>query len=168
MPLQVSAAGRTPPAQVSAPPAQVSVPVRQAPIIEPQEPPPPGLPSSVVPSQSSSRPLQRSVVGPTSPAQLSEPPMQVVVPRTHSPVSVPQAAPPPGLLSSMFESQSSSIELQVSVPGRTSPVQTSAPAVQTMVPVEQAPTSEPQTAPPPGFISSVVPSQSSSIALHVS
>jgi len=49
----------------SAPPTQLIVPaVTQVPVPEDEHPaPPPGLPSSTVPSQSSSTPLQASVVG---------------------------------------------------------------------------------------------------------
>ena len=65
--LQLSDTGLVPPLQVSAPPEQVVVPGEHAPIEEPQLAPPSGLPSSVIPSQSSSTALQSSVEGPLPP-----------------------------------------------------------------------------------------------------
>src|SRR5688500_4798254 len=51
-------------------------------------------PSSVIPSQSLSRESHTSVAGPVEPVQTRVPPRQVWLPATHSPVPVPQAAPP--------------------------------------------------------------------------
>ena len=75
--------------------------------------------SSVAPSQSSSRPSQVSAAGPTLPVQVSTPAVHASVPGLHSPVSMPQLAPPPGSPSSMIVSQSLSSPSQRSrAPGK--------------------------------------------------
>jgi hypothetical protein len=56
------------------------------------------------------------MAGPVSPPHTRVPSVHVVIPLTHSPSSVPQLAPPPGLPSSVSPSQSSSRELHVSAP----------------------------------------------------
>src|SRR3990172_3073559 len=69
----------------------------QPPSAGPHATPPPGLPLSTAPSQSLSRRSQASATGPVSPVQPPHtPPVQVWVPATHSPMSLPHAriAPP--------------------------------------------------------------------------
>src|ERR1043165_1381446 len=84
-PSQVSTVGPTSPGHTSAPFEQVRRPVLHAPIELPHTwLASIGL-SSTWPLQSSSRPLQRSGVGPTSPAHCRLPPTQIVVPSRHSP-----------------------------------------------------------------------------------
>ena len=100
---------------------QLRVPGEHDPAELPQVAPPPGLPSSTLPSQSSSSPLQTSGAGPLPPTQVSPPPMHIWVPLVHSPAELPHAAPPPGLPSSVAPSQSSSSPLQLSVPGPVPP-----------------------------------------------
>src|SRR5689334_708343 len=63
-------------------------------------------PLSTMPLQSSSRLLQVSVAGPTSPTHTSVPLAHDVVPVAHSPVSTPHVAPLPGFPSSTVPSQS--------------------------------------------------------------
>ena len=60
-----SGTGPTSPTQETEPPTQCSVPVEHSPVEMPHEAPPPGSPSSTVPSQSLSRPSHTSAVGPT-------------------------------------------------------------------------------------------------------
>jgi len=74
-----------PPTHVSIPPLHIVVPRVHVPVIEPQDAPPPGLPSSVEPSQSLSRPSQISVVGPVAPVQTNAPPTHVFTPGLHVP-----------------------------------------------------------------------------------
>src|SRR5690606_10576242 len=106
--LQTSGIGPTAPTQVSDPETHASVPLLHSPVSMPQLAPPSGSPSSTMPSQSLSRPSQRSGLGPVSPMQTRAPPMQVSTPSSHSPSSVaPQLPPPPGLPSSISPSQSS-------------------------------------------------------------
>ena len=140
----------------------------QRPVEVPQLPPPPGSPSSMVPSQSSSSPLQSSAVGPVSPVQTSAPPMHCSRPWSQVPVPVPQSRPPSGLPSSVMPSQSSSSPLQSSVVGLVAPMHVIAPLVQASVPVVHSPTLLPHAPPPPGSPSSTVPSQSSSRPSQIS
>jgi hypothetical protein len=60
--------------------------------------------------------LQVSAPPPTAPTQNSTPFWHWVVPAMHTPASVPQLAPPPGLPSSTAPSQSLSTPSQVSTP----------------------------------------------------
>ena len=79
------------PLQVSAPDTH-AVWVTQPPSAGPHATPPPGLPLSTAPSQSLSRRSQASATGPVSPVQPPHtPPVQVWVPATHSPMSLPHA-----------------------------------------------------------------------------
>src|SRR5262245_52980382 len=100
------------------------------------------------PSQSSSWLLHVSGIGPTAPTHEPQaPPEQVCVPATHAPTSVPHGCVAPLVHehpSSTTPSQSSSIKLQVSVPGPTDPPHTPhAPAKHPCVPDTHAPTSVP-------------------------
>ena len=167
-PLHASAAGTVPPSQTRVPERQASIPAVQAPVVLPQAAPPPGLPSSTEPSQSSSKPLHSSALPSMRPSQMIAPATQFWVPRRQTPMSLPQAAPPPGLFSSVMPSQSSSTPLQVSVVAVTPPVQVRPPATQVSAPWLQAPVESPHAAPPPGLPSSTDPSQSSSAVLHSS
>src|SRR3990167_7579142 len=99
---------RVPPLQLVVPAAQTpSRPVEQA-------WPPPGLPSSVAPSQLLSKPSQVSDEAETSWLQTTSPPLQLVVPVEQTPARpVAQAWPLPGLPSSVAPSQSSSVPSQV-------------------------------------------------------
>src|SRR5688572_1339031 len=94
-------------------------------------------PSSRLPSQSSSRLLQVSVMGVTPPKHWTVPAMQAVIPGAHSPMLSPQGNPRPGMASSTSPLQSSSRPLQVSAAPPTAPSQTSAPVVQTNAPGAQ-------------------------------
>src|SRR4051812_10906361 len=121
--------------------------------------PPPGLPSSIVPSQLLSTPSQRSALGCTSWWQVTAPPAQGVVPAAQAPrLPVLQATPPPGLPSSTTPSQSLSTPSQTSVVGRVVCTQWREPPVQAETPIEQAPWRPVlQAAPPPGLASSTWP-----------
>src|SRR5512140_1017059 len=112
-------------------------------------------PSSMPPLQSSSTLLHASATGPIPPAQASTPPWHIVLPDVHCPTSVPQAAPPPGLPSSVAPLQLSSWLLQVSAVGPMPPTQTSPPFWHCSVPNSHAPTLVPQRPPPPGLPSSI-------------
>src|ERR1041385_4393577 len=79
-------------------------------------------PSSIVPSQSSSSPLQISVDGPVPPMHCTVPATQWFVPWTHVPVPLPQRAPPPGSPSSTMPLQSLSTLSQISARGTTTPL----------------------------------------------
>src|SRR5690606_31555363 len=104
--------------QTMLPPMQLVMPGPQTPCCPVlQACPPPGLPSSVWPLQSSSRPLQLSDEGDVFGTQERLPPEQVEVPTEQTPGwPVGQTKPPPGLFSSTWPSQSSSRPLQISLP----------------------------------------------------
>src|SRR5690606_38906180 len=108
-------------------PTQCLTPAVHSPASVPQLAPPSGSPSSTVPSQSSSSPLQVSATGPTAPSHTITPPRHISVPLTHSPTALPHAPPPPGLPSSIEPSQSSSRPLHDSGPPPVAPTHTSAP-----------------------------------------
>ena len=116
--LQVSVAGFTPPAHAPQRPfTQVSVPGRQIPTVaRPHDrvvPSRQSHPSSTIPSQSSSPPLQSSVAGPIAPRHVPHTPAaQVSVPGRQSPTLLPHGRAMP----STMPSQSSSVPLQVSPP----------------------------------------------------
>ena len=130
--------------------------------------------SSTTPSQSSSMVLQISVVGMPGTA-LQAPAMpelsQVVTPaRSHAPMPRVQATPVPAKPSSVMPSQSSSSPLQSSaepVPGMPAQMTPSPGTLQMFAPLRmQAPTPMLQVAPSVVKVSSVVPSQSSSMLLQ--
>ncbi len=141
--------------------------------------------SSGVPSQSSSRPLHNSAVGPTTCTQVRPlgPVPGLGITHSyfalHSP-SVKMPAPEQGdwsplMLLSTVPSQSSSRPLQVSTPRTVAPTQVLAPATHCQVPVVQQSVSAPvddgqQAIDSHGSVrlSSGVPSQSSSAPLQVS
>src|SRR2546428_2783922 len=114
----------------------------------PQGSPVRGFASSVIPSQSSSMPLQTSVPGPLPPEQTRLPAVQTFVPGMHAPTLDPQGVPASVGLSSIIPLQSSSTPLQISgmLPGTT-------PGVEHAQPVRP---------------SSMLPLQSSSMPLHTS
>src|SRR5690606_12246444 len=161
--LQASALGPVSPSQTRVPPEHRVVPGAHSPTSVPHALPPPGSPSSMSESQSSSAPLQISLCGARSPRQTKLPPMQV---RTPSP-QVPQEAPV-GISSSMRVSQSLSRPSQVSAEGPMPPMHTSVPPLQVRTPVSQSPMPVPQAPPPPGFPSSGVPLQSLSSPSQIS
>src|SRR5690349_423615 len=78
---------------------------------------PTGKPSSVSVSQSSSTPLQVSVLVDVVSLHTAAPPLQVIVPSTQRSPSVPSHGVPTAKSSSVNVSQSSSIELQLSAVG---------------------------------------------------
>src|SRR4051812_7929479 len=82
--------------------------------------------SSVAPLQSLSTPSHVSGLGPTPPTQVSAPLEHAITPAVHGPIPhLPegqQATAEPGT-SSMIPLQSSSMPLQASTPGSTSPTQ---------------------------------------------
>src|SRR5439155_978974 len=124
--------------------------------------PPPGLPSSVAPSQSLSMPSQTSALGVTLRLHAIAPPMHAVVPAAQTPGRpVLHEAPPPGLPSSVLPLQLLSRPSQTSGLGATLRLQITAPAVHAVVPAAQTP-SWPvlHAAPPPGLPLSTVPLQS--------
>ena len=188
-PSQVSGPGLVPPVQTSAPPMQVRVPGEHSPMLEPQAPPPPGLPSSVVPSQSLSRVSQSSADGPVAPEQEPNmPAVQTWEPGRHSPTPLPHERLNP----STTPSQSLSRLSQTSGDGPIPLHAPHAPAEQVSVPVVHTPVLVPQgrvrlsstamsqslsrpsqssgpgTQPMHTPPSSMIPSQSSSLALQVS
>src|SRR6266850_2238850 len=167
-PSQVSAVGPTPPTQVRDPPVHCVAPNEHSPVSVPHCAPPPGLPLSITPSQSLSKPSQISVTGPTPPTQTNDPPVHCVAPKEHSPVSVPHCAPPPGFPLSVIPSQSLSRPSHVSAAGPTPPTQITDPPVHCVAPKEHSPVSVPHCAPPPGLPLSVIPSQSLSRPSQVS
>src|SRR4051812_19305989 len=124
-----------------APAAQPVMPAAQIPSLPvAQLWPPPGLPLSTAPLQSSSRPLQASVVGWTFWLQTTPPAVQAVVPAAQIPsLPVAQLWPPPGLPLSTAPLQSSSRPLQISAAGWTFWLQTTAPLAQAVVPAAQIP-----------------------------
>src|SRR5688500_9904316 len=127
--------------------------------------------SSVVPSQSSSTPLQVSAIGPTNaPPQTSAPPVQATVPKRQRPTLLgPQRTPVPAIIPlSAAPSQSSSTALHVSGVGPRPPRHVSAPSTQARRPGSQAPADIPQAVPSIGSASSTAPLQSSSRPLQVS
>ena len=129
---------------------------------------------STTPSQSSSMLLQSSVVGmPGTALQAPRLPelSQVVTPaRSHAPRPSVQAMPVPAKPSSVMPSQSSSSPLQSSaepVPGMPAQMTSSPGTLQMFAPLRtQAPTPMLQVAPSVVKVSSVVPSQSSSMPLQ--
>jgi hypothetical protein len=132
--------------------------------------PPPGLPLSVIPLQSSSRPLQVSDIGIEFCVQTIDPLVQLVVPIAQMPsMPVLHGAPPPGLPLSTMPLQSSSAPLHVSDVAETFGVQTIEPLVHVVVPLAQMPGCPVEHMnPPPGFPSSVLPSQLLSALSQVS
>src|ERR1041385_5308022 len=167
MPLQVSGVAPPPPVHTSVPAAQGNRLVRHAPIELPHTwLASIGL-SSTTPLQSSSRPLQRSGVGPTSPAHCRLPPTQIVWPSRHSPtLFVPHAWPVSVRWSSTTPSQSSSRPLQVSAPPRFPPWPPRPPPKRCSPPGVHTPIELPQLPPPSGSPSSIRPSQLSSMPLQ--
>src|SRR5262249_45184305 len=126
--------------------------------------PPPGSPSSMIPLQSSSLPLQTSTVEPSA-THDSFPALQRITPAPQVPS---QGSPPPGSPSSTSPLQSSSSPLQTSAV-EIGEMQESVPARQWSVPLAQAPgIPVSQEAPPPGSPSSTCASASSSLPLQVS
>ena len=151
------------------PETQCSVPGVHSPVPSPHEAPPPGSPSSAVPSQSLSRPSHTSGAGGVSPRQIMDAPTHWIVPSAHSPTLDPQGVPVPGTALSAVPSQSLSSPSHVSVVGPTAPVQDGTPPVHSTVPSAHSPTLEPQGTPMPGMDpSSAVPSQSLSRPSHTS
>jgi hypothetical protein len=147
------------------------VPAEQIPCCPVVQPwPPPGLPLSTVPLQSSSRPLQISLAGFWLRTQLSAPEVHVVVPAEHTPsCPVTHAPPPPGLPLSTAPLQSSSRPLHVSTLACWLWLQTIAPEVHAVVPAEQMPCRPvEQLSPPPGLLLSTTPLQSLSLPSHTS
>jgi hypothetical protein len=165
-PLHVSAPDAAFCTQLSHPALHVVVPAEQIPgrpVLHAA--PPPGFPSSVAPSQSSSTPLQVSAAGDVVWTQVSPPPLHVVVPDEQIPgAPVVQAAPPPGLPWSIEPSQSSSMPLHVSAVDVPGVHVCGTPATQFWTVTWQAPV--PQLVVPSP--SSVCPLQSSSALLQVS
>src|SRR5436853_272287 len=97
--------------------------------------PPPGLPSSALPLQLSSRPLHASVVGCWFWLQTIPPLWQSVVPAPHTPsLPVLHAWPPPGLPLSTAPLQSSSRPLHTSALACTFCTQLTTPAWHAVVP----------------------------------
>src|SRR5947199_283804 len=102
--------------------------------------------------------------------QCSEPAKQAVVPAEHTPrLPVEQATLPPGLPSSTWPLQLLSRPSQTSALGWTCWLQTTAPAMQAVVPAAHTPRLPVEQATlPPGLPSSVWPLQLSSAPLQVS
>src|SRR5262245_51242706 len=120
---------RPPPLHVVVPAAQVP----RRPVLHAA--PPPGLPSSVTPSQSLSTPSHSSVEGDAFCTHTSEPFWQDSVPKEHTPGRpVLHVVPPPGLPLSTTPSQSSSALLHVSALGGESWTQVTDPAKQAVTP----------------------------------
>jgi hypothetical protein len=162
MGLQLSVPGNTVCEQTSVPPVQLREPVPHAPWRPVEHAPAPGFPSSVKPSQSSSAPLQDSLVEAVFCVQAIAPEEQVVVPAAHAPGwPVVHAEPLPGLPSSTVPSQSLSAPSQTSADAFWFDVHCRLPAVQVSEPAVHAPSNPVlHGAPPPGFPSSTAPSQS--------
>ena len=171
LPLHVSALARTVCEQETAPPLHTVTPGAHTPTLPVWHAcPPPGLPLSTVPSQSSSLPLHVSPLACVVCAQPSDPPLHVVVPAAQTPdLPVTQARPLPGLASSTVPLQSSSLPLQSSVCAATFARQATAPLTHAVVPGAQMPgLAVVHDCPPPGLASSTRPLQSSSLPLQTS
>ena len=114
------------------------------PVPVPHAPPPPGLPLSIAPSQSSSRPLQSSTLLPVVSVQLITPFMHWNVPSLQRSASGPShVAPVPDGLSSTMPLQLLSLRSHVSAVATPVPWHVMAPAVQRVTPVWQVPWSGP-------------------------
>src|SRR5688500_14389391 len=119
------------------PPEHCSVPSVHSPVsVRPHDPS--TMPSSKVPSQSSSWPSQ--VLGsapgvPIAPTPVREPPWQRNTPATHSPRSEPHGPPPSGSPSSAVPLQLLSTSSQTSGVG-TTPVHSRTPALHSKTPSE--------------------------------
>src|SRR5262245_12315326 len=169
IPSHCSPVGPTPPLHTRPPPLHTVTPGSHAPIELPH-----GCPTSTgllsgTPLQSSSRPLQRSTLGPISPAHCRLPPTQIVWPSVHWPVLFePHGIPTSVGLSSTTPLQSSSRPLHVSGPPLLPPWQTRAPPTQCSVPGVHTPSEPPHDPPPPGSASSVWPLQSLSLPSQIS
>ncbi len=137
--------------------------MRHSPTLLPQAPPPPGLPSSVRESQSSSMALQISVLGPMPPThEVHVPLLQARRPGRQAPTLLPHAS----IWPSVTPSQSSSSPLHVSTPGGVSPTHApQLPDEHVWVPGAQIPRLLPQAL---VSASSTVPSQSLSRLSHIS
>src|SRR5262245_33778827 len=152
----------------------MSVPSLHSPTLPcdgPHEPSGP-MSSSKLPSQSLSLPSHCSGCGPTEPMHCTLPPTQCMTPDTHSPMSVPHTAPPPGSPLSTMPSQLSSLLLQVSGCG-VLPLHTSLPPVHDSVPAVHSPTFDEHASPTWGsgsaaVFSSTMPSQSLSWPSQIS
>jgi hypothetical protein len=170
-PSHASAVGLALRLQTTAPAVHAVVPAAQTPSCPVEHAtPPPGLPLSTTPSQSSSTPLHVSATAAWFAVQAMDPPVHAVVPAEHAPCwPVEHARPPPGLLSSTVPLQSSSRPSHVSADGAAVCTQTIAPAVHAVVPAAHAPRLPVlHAAPLPGLPLSITPSQSLSSPSHVS
>src|SRR5574338_1057700 len=101
-PLHSSGPPPLPPTHTSEPPWQVYVPGEHTPIELPQLPPPPGSPSSIMPSQSSSVPLHTSTLLPVLSLHTVPPFWQTRNPSGHRSASGPSHALPGGMFSSVW------------------------------------------------------------------
>src|SRR5450432_643723 len=182
LPSQISALGPTQPSQASPPLRHTVLPPLHWPTPtwacvsfgHRQSAPTPGrTPLSMMPSQSSSRPLQVSVLGMLTVLQTSWPLTQAKMPAEQVPMPLPQASPTPGKTPlSTLPSQSSSMLLQLSTPGGTTGASQKVPLPSAlharMPPRLQAPTPVLTHEAPTMKPSSMLPSQLLSRPSHFS
>src|SRR5262249_41136773 len=139
-PSHTSVVGGRPPTHSRLPFTQKILPFWQLPTSEPHGWPTPGTLSSMMPLQSSSRPLHTSGVPPVPPEQTRPSlPMHVSVPGVHTPGRTLHGVPAPGTLLSICPSQSLSSPSQISGVGSIWPRHCGAPWMHTILPCLHSP-----------------------------